>query len=211
MPILEWDKIGERVFERGVDKGVIYLSNGNAIPWNGLTGVNTKPEKSVEPTYYDGLKINDLVTVGAFSGKIQAITYPDEFLELEGYGEISAGVYVEDQLPKTFHLSYRTKIGSDIDADSTDYKIHIVYNVTALASDKNFVTIATETALTEFEWEITAVPEEVPGFRPSAHIVIDSRHADAQLLSDIELVLYGGIGVTAQLLPFADMIELLSP
>ena len=44
MARLEWDKTGERYYEAGVEKGVLYLpENGvysTGVAWNGLTSVN---------------------------------------------------------------------------------------------------------------------------------------------------------------------------
>ena len=209
MPILKWDDAGTKTFERGVDRGVIYLADGKAVPWSGLVTVSTQSEKDATAIHFDGKKIHDLVSVGNFLGTIQAITYPDELMALEGYGEISAGVYLEDQPPQTFDFSYRTKIGSDIDPDSTHYKIHVVYNVTAIASDREYSTISDDASMSEFEWEITAVPEEVPGFRPSAKLVIDSRYVDPDLLEAVEVALYGGKTANAKLPPFAELLEML--
>lgn len=211
MPKIKWDQVGDRVFERGVDQGVLYLKDGSGVPWNGLTAVTQQPDKTSEPVYFDGRKINDHITLGDFKAILRAITYPDEFLEMEGFATLSAtGVYLGDQQPQTFGLSYRTKVGSDTDQDANAYKIHIVYNATAIPSDKNFNTITMETTLTEFEWQITAVPEEIPGFRPTAHVVIDSRTIDPVLLSDIELALYGGTTANPQLPAFADLMEMVT-
>ena len=210
MPKLKWDQIGDRVFEQGVSHGVLYLPDGSAVPWNGLTSVSEQSGRSTEPLYFDGVKFEDFVSLGDFSGMLSAITYPDEFLELEGYGEVNSGVFVGDQEPKLFGLSYRTRIGSDVDTDATDYKLHLIYNVTAIPSDKNYATMTLETTLTEFEWTITAVPQEVPGFRPTAHFVFDSRYADPDLLADVELALYGGETANPQLPAFADMVEIIT-
>ena len=43
MARLEWDKTGERLYETGTDRGVLYVASNGAYPtgvaWNGLTGV----------------------------------------------------------------------------------------------------------------------------------------------------------------------------
>lgn len=191
MPSLVWDKIDERVFETGLDRGVLYLSDGSAVPWNGLTSVVEKNTKESSPVYFDGMKINNLVSLGDFEATLSAITYPDEFVEIEGLGRIRNGIYAGDQPPQVFALSYRTKIGNALDGDSVGYKIHIVYNAIAIVSDKTHATASEDPSLVEFEWDILAVPEEVPGIRPTAHFILDSRYVDPWLMEDLEGILYG--------------------
>ncbi len=199
MTTLVWDGVGTRVFETGVDRGVLYLPDGSAIPWNGLTAIVEKPDVSTTAVYFDGQKIQDLVVLGDFSATMKAITYPDEFLELEGSVELQPGAYIEDQPMQVFALCYRTLIGDDVDGLDAGHKLHIVYNLTAEPSDRSYETITDSTELMEFEWEITATPEEYPGYRPSAHVVIDSRKVDPDLLAELEAFLYGDETVDAAL------------
>jgi len=209
MSKIQWDAIGTRTYESGLDRGVLYVQDGFGVPWNGLTDVKEKNEKKVTPLYFDGVKTQDKVELGDFSGSISAITYPEELLQMEGYGRLVNGVFVGDQEPEAFGLSYRTKIATDADNDA-GYKIHIVYNVTAIPKDKQYSSISDAIGLSEFEWDITATPPDyVVGFRPSAHIVIDSRHSNAKLLSDVELMLYGGDTADARLPNFGDLMELI--
>ena len=136
MPILEWDKVGERYYETGIDRGVLYMPDGSAVPWNGLTSVIEHFDKSTSPVYYDGMKISDLVSLGDFSATMKAVTYPEEFVEIEGSAKLRNGLFVGDQPPQTFCLCYRTKIGNDVDGVDSGYKIHLIYNLTAIPSDK---------------------------------------------------------------------------
>jgi hypothetical protein len=209
MTTLVWDKVGERVFETGLDRGVLYLSD-MAIPWNGLTSVVEKVDAENSPVYFDGMKINNFIVPGDFSATMKAITYPDEFMEYDGTALLRPGVSLSTQVPKTFNLSYRTKIGSDVNTDSLGYKIHILYNATAIPSDKTFASIADTVGLVEFEWEISAIPEEISGFRPTAHFIIDTRHINPDLLSDLEEKLYGNESVDASFPLFSDLISMLN-
>lgn len=206
MSILVWDKVGDRVYETGLDRGVLYLNNGSVVPWNGLTSVVEKFDKESSPIYYDGLKISDHVSLGDFSATINAITYPDEFLELEGYGFLRQGMFVGNQAPQTFHLSYRTKIGNDIDSDA-GYKIHILYNLTAIPNDRTYETISDDPSVIEFEWDIVSVPVDVPGFRPTAHLILNSIDLEPQLLTFIEEKLYGTEGTDPALISISDLIS----
>lgn len=210
MSLLVWDKLSERIYETGLDRGVLYLPDGSAVPWNGLTEIIEKPNKEVSSIYYDGMKINDVVVLGEFQAIMKAITYPDEFVEIEGAVSLTDGVFLSDQRPQTFGLSYRTKIGNPIDGDSAGYKLHIIYNITAIPSDKSYSSITDSPSFSEFEWNITAVPEDFPGFRPSAHIIVDSRKVDPWLLEDIEKILYGTSSLNADLIPLPDLVDLLN-
>lgn len=207
MPAIVWDKVGDRTYETGLDRGVLYLPDGSAVPWNGLTSIIESFDKESSPVYYDGMKINDLVTLGDFAATMRAVTYPDEFIELEGMDQMRNGVFAADQKPKPFGLCYRTQIGNDLEGDVSGYKIHILYNVTAIPSDKTYATISKEPSLVEFEWSITAVPENVPGMRPTAHYVINSLDVDPWLLEDLERILYGDTFSSAALIPMIDLVN----
>lgn len=207
MTQLVWDQVGDRVYEIGLDKGVLYLSDGRALPWNGMTDVIEKNGTELVPVYYDGQKIQDRVILGEFAATLKAVTYPDEFVEVEGLGKVRPGVFVGDQAPKVFDLSYRTLVGNDIEGETAGYKLHIVYNLTAIPSDKTYATISADPSLVEFEWELTSVPDDTPGFRPTAHIILDSREMDPWLLEAIELMLYGGPFSQPDLMPLHELVE----
>lgn len=206
MPKLVWDKVGERIYETGLDRGVLYLPDGSAVPWNGLTAVVESFDKESSPVYYDGSKINDLIVLGDFNASMKAVTYPDEFVEIEGMAKRRRGLYYADQPGKTFGLCYRVLVGNDLEGEAVGYKLHILYNVTATPNDKTYASLSDSPSLVEFEWNITAVPEEIEGFRPTAHIVLDSRDLDPWLLEDIEDKLYGSTAAEASLIPMQDLI-----
>lgn len=205
MTKLVWNRLGDRVYESGLDKGVLYLPDGSAVPWNGLTSVIEKFDVDSTPVYYDGMKISNLISLGSFFASLKAVTYPDEFLTLENLGRQRRGVFYGDQSPKSFGLCYRTLIGDDLEGESKGYKIHILYNLTVVPSEKTYASLSNEPSLVEFEWEIQAVPEEVSGFRPTAHIILDSRQIDPYLMEELEAMLYGDSFSDAALLPLSDL------
>ena len=207
MAVLVWDKTGAKKFETGLDRAVLYLSDGSAVPWNGLLSVVEHNDKDMTPIYYDGKKVGDQVSLGDYSATMTALTYPDEFIELEGSGKLRSGLYLGDQPSQTFSLCYRTRIGNDVDGDTSGYKIHILYNVTAVPSDKSYSTLSDSPGPVQFEWTINAVPEEVSGFRPTAHIVINSHDIAPALLTYFETILYGSAGQNAALLPMSTIIS----
>ena len=204
MATLEWDQVGEKIFETGVSKAVFYGSDTYGIPWNGITAIAEKDADSVEPVYFDGTKFNDLVTLGDYSATLSAFTYPEEFLSYEGIVEDQTGFYAHNQPKKPFGLSYQTKIGSDVDPSAKDYKIHLVWNLTALPGDRQYQTLALDSTPLDFQWDLSAIPEEMENFRPTAHAVIDSRKMDPALLADVEAVLYGDEDHPARLPPLKD-------
>jgi len=79
MTAIAWDGVGQRYFETGLDRGVLYLEDGSGVPWNGLTAVDEKVTGAqASPVYWDGVKIDDVISVGDFSATLKAITYPEE-------------------------------------------------------------------------------------------------------------------------------------
>jgi len=208
--MITWDKVGSKTYESGLDRGVLYLPDGSAVPWNGLTAVDEDTEVSLEAIYYDGVKINDLSNFGEFSASMKALTYPDELIDLEGAIEIRPGFFVGGQKPQLFGLCYRTMVGNDIAGESVKYKIHLIYNVTAIPSTKSYSTLTDTISPIEFEWKITAIPEDIPGVRPTAHVVIDSDTTDPWLLEELEQMLYGDNGALAALLPMEDLFNYIS-
>lgn len=192
MPALVWDQIGERTYEAGLTKGVLYTETGLGIPWNGLTSVEESSTSEVESVYFDGVKFSDIVTLGDFEAVMRAFTYPDEFLYYEGTIQDQTGFYVTNQPPSKFGLSYQTLIGDDLNPDA-GYKIHIHYNLTAIPSNRTFDSISDQLDPIEFEWNITSIPEDIENFYPTAHVILDSRKLDAHMLQDIEDILYGSV------------------
>lgn len=210
MTALVWDQEGTRFYESGVDRGVLYLEDGNGVPWNGLLGVSEdSPATDVSPIYFDGIKYADIMALGEFSGSLRAFTYPVEFLAFEGVLEINNGLFVTNQRPTRFGLCYRTKIGNDLDGDQ-GYKIHILYNLLATPSQKGYETQSAEIAAMEFEWVITSIPGKVSGFQPSAHLIIDSREMGALLLKDVENTLYGNEFDDARLPPLSSLTSFIN-
>lgn len=208
MTSLVWDEVGDRKFETGVNRGVLYLPDGSAVPWNGLRSVNEASNQSSSPVYYDGRKIADLVSLGDFSGSIKAYTYPDEFLSLFGMAEFQPGAYLGEQRPKSFCLSYRTRVGNDVDADAGDY-IHLFYNLTVKAKDKSYQTTTDNISPEEFEWDISGIAEEVAGFSPTAHITINTSTVDPTLLASIEEILYGSDSADASLISMTALLTMI--
>jgi len=208
MATLVWDKVGSRTYENGLDRGVIYLQDGSAVVWNGITSIIEQFDRAITPIHYDGMKVNDFVILGSFKASAKAVSYPKALFLSEGITEVRHGFSVADQKSKLFGFCYRTRAGNDLEGNEAGYKIHIVYNVTALPSDKNFQSISTDPTIVEFEWSLTAVPAEIKGFYPTAHIIIDSKELDPWLLEEIEEIIYGDSDSDAALIPIDDLVDM---
>lgn len=191
MAAIVWHETGTRFYETGISKGVFYDSTGYGVAWNGLTSVEEDVSSEVQAVHFDGVKFNDIVTIGDFTATMRAWTYPDEFLPYEGILEDVPGFFVADQPQSQFGLSYRTEIGNDTQGITHGYKIHLLYNLTALPSTKVYNTLSMDPEAHEFEWTITAIPENLENYRPTAHVIFDSRKMDHNLLADLEGIIYG--------------------
>lgn len=191
MTQIVWDEIGKRKFQTGLDRAVLFTDTV-AVPWNGLRSVEVQNEgQSVTPVYFDDKKVNEVVYVGDFAATMKAYTYPDEFIPFDGYAEPIAGMFLDNQDRGTFGLCYRTMVGNDTDGIEYGYKLHLLYNLTALSDGITHQTVESNIEPIEFSWKLSSVPDQVHGFRPSSHIVIDSRKVDPVALSKIEDMLYG--------------------
>lgn len=214
MAMLVWDKTGDHFYETGIDRGVLYVQESGAYPtgvaWNGLISVSESPSGAeANAVYADNIKYLSLMSAEEFGATIEAYTYPDEFMECDGSATLVTGVTVGQQSRKTFGMCYRTKLGNDVDLDEHGYKIHIIYGATASPSEKGYQTISDSPEAITFSWEVSTVPVNVTGMKPTASLVIDSTKADATKLQALEKILYGGDDGDGPRLPLPDEIKTL--
>lgn len=193
---LDWDKTGERRYETGVDRGVLYPVVNGAFPlgvaWNGLSSIEESPSGAEATAIYaDNIKYLNLMSVEEFGATITAYTYPDEWAECDGSAEVADGVQIGQQTRKMFGLSYRTLIGNDVKSNDYGYKIHIIYNCLASPSSKSFETVNDSPSAIEFSWEVKTTPIPLEGYKATATIVIDSTKTTPEKMKAIEDVLYG--------------------
>jgi len=207
--MLTWDLVGEKFYETGISKGVFYDASGIGAAWNGLVSIDANVDTEVQAVHFDGVKINDIVTVGDFSATMRAYTYPDVFLPYEGIVETEFGFQVTEQPYGRFGLSYKTQIGDDVNGLDFNYKLHVLYNLTAAVSTKSYQTMTLETEPLEFEWNLTSIPEEIDGYRPTARLIFDTRKMDPRVLSEIETILYGSDLAEARLPPMREFIRMI--
>ena len=205
MSVLEWDKVGNRLYETGVDHGVLYVTDetgayGKGVVWNGLTAVTESPSGAeANAQYADNIIYLTLDSAEEFGCTIEAYTYPDEFAACDGTVEPIAGLTVGQQARKTFGLSYRTILGNDVELNEHGYKLHLVYGCKAAPSEKAYATVNDSPEALTFSWEVTTNPVAVPGMKPTAILTVNSAKADKQKLAALEAVLYGGSTTEATL------------
>lgn len=206
---LAWDAAGERLYEVGVDRGVLYKTDGTGEAWNGMTAVSEAPSGGEIKEYYvDGIKYLVLAPGEEFAATLEAYTYPEAFGLYDGTVNIINGLSATQQRRRSFGLSYRTMIGNDVEGTAHGYKIHLVYNALAAPSPKNYTTQQDSTELTALSWSLVTKPARVVGLKPTAHFVIDSRSTPPSLLKQIEDILYGSQNAVARLPAAQEIVDL---
>lgn len=211
MSKLVWDQSGKRLYETGVDHGVLYpIQTGGVyskgVAWNGLTAVTESPSGAdVNNIYADNMKYLGLVGAEKFGATVEAYTYPDEFAECDGSVELVKGATIGQQNRKVFGMVYRTVIGNDVDGNEHGYKLHLIYGATAAPSEKAYNTINEDPEAITFSWELSTTPVNVTGHKPTASLTIDSTKADPTKLAELEKILFGDTE-TEPRLPLPDEI-----
>lgn len=217
MALITWDDAGERFYETGVDHCVLYVFDTvskkytNGVAWNGITSITESPS-GAEPTpvYADNIKYLNLLSAEEFSATIEAITFPDEFLECDGYAELAPGMLIGGQTRKTFGICYRSIIGNDTEGPDHGEKLHLVYGLTASPSEKAYNTVNDSPEATPFSWEVSSVPVPVAGKKPTSLLVVDSRTFDPADWTTLTNKLYGA--ATAAEMPLPDeILTLIAP
>lgn len=220
MPKLEWDKIGERLYETGVDRGVLFVYDKSekeyktGVPWNGLIAVSENPTGAEpNPQYADNIKYLNLMSAEEFEASIEAFMYPPEFAECDGSASPVDGLEVSQQNRSLFGFAYRTLMGSDAEGTDYGYKLHIIYGALATPTDKSYTTQSDSPEALTFNWDITTTPVLVTGFKPTACVIIESVDAEVDGLAELEDILYGvdadvenGIVASDSRLPMPDEI-----
>ena len=204
MSKLVWDVVGERNYETGVSKGVLYPMVSGAYPkgvaWSGLTTVTeTASAAEATPLYADNIKYLNLMSVEELGGTIEAYTAPDEFGACDGTAELTTGVSIGQQPRQTFGLAYQTILGNDTENNKHGYKIHLIYGALASPTERSYATVNDSPEAMTMSWEFSTTPVSVTGFEPTSLVVIDSTKVDAEKLAAFEAIIYGSEDQEARL------------
>lgn len=202
-----WDEVGEKLYETGVDHGVLYVPGAggvydDGVPWNGLTQVTESPS-GAEPNaqYADNIKYLNLRSAEEFGATIEAYMYPPEFQEFDGLVVPVPGLAVGQQTRRPFGLSYRSILGNDQEGNDFAYKLHLVYGCSVNPSEKAYASVNDSPEAITFSWELTTVPVAVVGYemKPTSILTITSNEMDPTALAALEDLLYGTAGTNPSL------------
>lgn len=206
-----WAQVGERFYETGLDRGVLYPETGPGVPWNGLVSVDQDPSGgAVESYYIDGVKFIDHVNNEDFQASLEAFSAPKEFAASDGQVSIATGLYATLQPRAGFDLSYRTLVGNDVQGTKYGYKLHLIYNVTAAPTSKSNKTIAKTVDPSLRKWTLYAVPPMVTTYKPTAHLIVDSTVVSPADLTALEDILYGTVSTNPRMPTQSELVALLS-
>lgn len=204
MTRVNWDVSGQRLFHTGVDRGMLYVGVAAGVPWNGLASVTeTRTGGDAQPVYLDGRKVQNTAGEEDFGATIETFTFPIEFSGCAGRVQLAQGLYAADQPKQPFAFSYRTLIGNDLVGPRFAYRIHVVYNAIGNIADFTHETVAASPAVKTYSGQISTVPFPVTGYRPTSHVIVDTRHVSSDGVEAIENMLYGGF-TNGPMLPTVD-------
>lgn len=219
---LVWDETGKKTYQTGVDRVVLYVYNdgapGEGVAWSGVSSISNSPEGAeATAVYADNMKYLVMRSAEDHKGTITAYQSPEEFDQCDGCAspEGTVGLTFSQQTRKTFGLCYRTKIGNDQTGDDYGYILHLVYGATAAPSEREYQTINDSPEAMELSWEYESVPVTVEGYKPLAHLEINTtKLVDEQAkacLTKLEDILYGSTTAAARLPLPAEIITLMTP
>lgn len=196
MPKLKWDATGERLYETGVDRVVLFPYSKNAyqkgVAWNGVTAISENPSGGESnPVYADNIKYLNIVSSEDFGATLEAYMSPPEFDVCDGSAQLIEGVSIGQQPRQSFGLCWRSLIGNDTEGTEHGYKLHFIYGCMASPTERNHETANESIEPENPSWEISTTPVEVPGFKPTSHLVINSTRLDKTKLAKIEEAIYG--------------------
>lgn len=215
MTALAWDKEGERTYQAGLDRGVLYFCpepgvSGGAVVWNGLVSVDETFNQEEKAYYQDGQKYLTYQIPSKFAAKLKAFTYPDEFEQMDGIYTKEGGLFVHDQPLKNFGLSYRTKLGDDLSGLERGYRLHLLYNLQAVSDDRAYSSVGNQLAAMEFSWSLTSIPViSGYGYRTTSHLSLKSTDLDPSTLAYLEGLLYGTANTAPYLPSLQELVSLI--
>ena len=213
---LHWDGTGEKKYENGVSKGVLYKKDETSnkwlgYAWNGLTSISESPEGADKTDMWaDNIKYASMRAAETFGGTIEAYTYPPEFESCNGEATLATGAVIGQQAREVFRLCYRTEQGND-ESTTFGYKLHLVYGCTCSPSERSYETINDSPDAITLSWEFDSTPVNVPGsMKPTSVITVDSTRASSSGLTALENALYGTENTDPYMPDPAEVVTLLA-
>lgn len=183
MAKLIWDQVGERYYGTGVDHVILFPFNATTkayqtgVAWSGITAINENTDGGdANDLYADNIKYATMRSAENFKFTIEAYQSPEEFDACDGSANLVqglAGIVISQQARQMFGMAYRTNVGSDATTEA-GYVYHLVYGATAAPSDKSHSTVNDSPDAETMSWECETTPVNVTGFKPTAHLTIDT-------------------------------------
>lgn len=216
---LQWDQTGQRVYETGTSKGVLFRKDDTGayetgVAWNGLTSVKKSPDGAEEtPFYANNAKYLSLFSAENLKGSIEAFTYPDEFEACDGSADVNPGVYVGQQSRAGFGLVYSTIMGNDTQGNRFSEKLHFIYNAKVAPSERAYETVNEDPSALTFSWEYTTTPNDLSdiGLEPSAGITIVRHEVGEAAWTAITDMVYGSATEEPTLPSIQEIISMTEP
>ena len=215
MAKLIFDEVGKHFYETGVSKGVLFVQDElgaypQGVAWNGLTAVNESPSGAeANDQFADNMKYLSLTGAENFEGTIEAFYSPAEFDVCDGMIEVAAGVNAHQQNRKAFGFAYQSIIGNDIKQNDYGTKLHLLYGCKAAPTERANATVNDSPEPANPSWSITSTPVDVPGYRPTSVLTIDSTKATPAKWQALLDIIYGTELTEAYLPTPAQVIELM--
>lgn len=219
MPKLKWDQDGQRFYETGTSKGVLFTKGSDGayeegVAWNGLVSVKKSNDGAEEtPLYADNMKYLSLMSAENLKGSIDAFTYPEEFEACDGSATVNPGVYVGQQARVPFGLAYSTIVGNDTQGNAYGEKIHLIYNSKVAPAERAYETVNEDPTALTFSWEYNTTPVDLSdiGLQPSAGIVVSKSEVGATAFAALQAILYGTDVIPSRLPTIQEVIALTEP
>jgi len=202
---LNWDQDGERFYETGVERAVIYPMNSDGtyedgVAWNGLTSFEESPSGAeANPLYADDMKYLNLMSKEQYAFTIGAYTYPDAFAKCDGSafldetmaGTLGPALKIGQQKRQKFGFCVTTKRGNDIEQSDYGYIIHLIYNCNASPSSRSHATENESPEAIEFSWEVNTSEIRVSGGKSTCNLDIDVTKLTDGQRNLLETTLFG--------------------
>ena len=168
MAKLTWDNVAIAYYEAGVSQGVIYYMDGTAEVWNGLISVEPSHEHELQEAFFEGQLSSKALSQADFKLSVECYTYPTRVLSVP---------------VRAFSYSVVTSVCK---------KIHIVFNPILHMSSRSYTTYQEDPDISTFNLDLVTVPEQLDGYAPSAHAILDTGSRDPNSGLDTILdMLYG--------------------
>lgn len=212
MAQLVWDETTKRIYETGLDRGVLYPSGASAgVAWPGLLSISEAPSGGdPRPYYFDGFKYLNISSSEEFAATLVALSCPPEFGPCDGMTSINNGLFITQQPRQAFSLSYRTLLGNLPQGLQFGYKIHLVYDALSSPADRGNQSLGDSADPLQLSWAITTKPPAASGYKPTSHFVIDSRYTDDAVMTELTDILYGTVDTSPRMPTTAELLAIFS-